>query len=95
MFIYEPSLLMMGDWTTIATSCVAASIGIMAFAAGLQGYMLREARPWERVVLVVAAVLLIVPGYLTDVLGLVLLGIVAFVQKAPMAAGAAATERAK
>jgi len=95
MFIYEPSLLMMGDWFTIVTSCVASTIGVMAFAAGLQGYMLREARPWERLVLVVAAILLIVPGYVTDILGLALLGFVAFVQKMPAGAGAAAAERAK
>jgi TRAP-type uncharacterized transport system fused permease subunit len=95
MFIYEPSLLMIGDWFTIVTSCISAALGIIAFAAGLQGYMLREARVWERIVLVVAALLLIVPGYVTDVLGLVLLGIVIFAQKMPLGAGAAVAERAK
>jgi TRAP transporter 4TM/12TM fusion protein len=97
MFIYEPSLLMMGNWFTIVTSCVASTIGVMSFAAGLQGYMLREARAWERIVLVAAAFLLIVPGYVTDALGLVLLGIVVFAQKMPLGAGAgaAAAQRAK
>jgi TRAP transporter 4TM/12TM fusion protein len=96
MFVYEPSLLMMGDPVTIVTSCLSGTIGVMCFAAGLQGYMLREARMWERALLVVAAVLLIKPGYVSDVIGLVLLAIVAFAQKAQLgAAAAAAPERAK
>ena len=54
MFIYEPSLLMIGDAFTILTSTVSATIGVMCFAAGLQGYLMREAKPWERVILIVA-----------------------------------------
>ncbi|HET7546463.1 MAG TPA: TRAP transporter permease [Usitatibacter sp.] len=97
MFVYEPSLLMMGDWFTILTSSISASIGVMCFAAGLQGYLLREARPWERVLLVVAAVLLIKPGYMSDLVGLALLAVVGFSQKAQKAAlpAAAAVDRAK
>jgi TRAP transporter 4TM/12TM fusion protein len=81
MFVYEPSLLAIGNGLTILSSCVSAVIGVMAFAAGLQGYWIREARPWERVLLVVAAFLLIKPGYLTDVAGLVLLAFLYAVQK--------------
>jgi UPF0716 family protein affecting phage T7 exclusion len=49
------------------------------------------------VVLVVAALLLIKPGYVSDIAGLVLLGVVAFAQKVklPAAADGAAAERAK
>ena len=74
MFVYEPSLLMMGDPITILTSSVSACIGVMCFAAGLQGYLLREARTWERVLLVIAAILLIKPGYVSDLVGLAVLG---------------------
>ena len=97
MFVYEPSLLMIGDPITIVTSTVSACIGVMCFAAGLQGYLVREARAWERALLVIAAILLIKPGYVSDVVGLVLLGVVAFVQKAEArgAPAAAAAERAK
>jgi TRAP transporter 4TM/12TM fusion protein len=92
MFVYEPSLLMMGDPITILTSSLSACIGVMCFAAGLQGYLVREARTWERVLLVVAAILLIKPGYASDFAGLALLAAVALVQKAqkvPLAAAAA------
>jgi len=96
MFVYEPSLLMMGNPITIVTSSVSAIIGVMCFAAGLQGYFLREARAWERLVLVAAAILLIKPGYVSDAIGLVLLALVVFAQKYPGAgAPAGAPQRAK
>jgi TRAP-type uncharacterized transport system fused permease subunit len=76
MFIYEPSLLMIGDWQTITSSFVTATIGTILLAAGLFGYLLRAALLWERVLLVVAAFLLIKPGWITDIIGLVLLALV-------------------
>ena len=36
MFVYEPSLLLIGDWVTSLTSFLSASIGVMCFAAALQ-----------------------------------------------------------
>lgn len=81
MFIYEPSLLMIGEWTTIVTSFVSACIGVVCLAASLQGQLLREARIWERVLLLVAALCLIKPGLVTDGLGLALLAAVLLSQK--------------
>jgi TRAP transporter 4TM/12TM fusion protein len=77
MFVYEPSLLLIGNWTTSLTSLASATLGVMAFAAGLQGYLLaRDAKLWERALLISAAVLLIKPGYLTDLAGIGLLAVV-------------------
>ena len=76
MFIYEPSLLMIGDWQTIVSSFVTASIGTILLAAGLFGYLLRPTLWWERVLLIAAAFLLIKPGWITDLIGLVLLALV-------------------
>jgi TRAP-type uncharacterized transport system fused permease subunit len=53
----------------------------MCFAAALQGWLVREARAWERAVLLVAAFLLIKPGLVTDAIGLLLLALVFVVQK--------------
>jgi TRAP transporter 4TM/12TM fusion protein len=69
MFAYEPALLMIGDWTTIAQSTVTATVGCILLAAGLHGYLARAAAMWERVVLVVAAFCLIFPGLITDLAG--------------------------
>jgi len=95
MFVYEPSLLLIGDWFTSLTSVVSATIGIMCFAAALQGYLAsREAKAWERLTLLVAAVLLIKPGYVTDAIGLALLAAIYLSNRflgasAPVASGAA------
>jgi len=43
--------------------------------------LFREARWWERAVLVAAALLLIKPGYISDAIGLVLLAGVVLSQK--------------
>jgi TRAP transporter 4TM/12TM fusion protein len=76
MFVYEPSLLTIGDPVTVVTSGISASIGVMCLAAGLMGWLRRECAWWERALLIAAALLLIKPGYITDAIGLALLGIV-------------------
>ncbi|MFS8084595.1 MAG: DUF3394 domain-containing protein, partial [Acidobacteriota bacterium] len=76
MFIFEPSLLMIGDWWTILLSATSATIGVICIAGGLHGYFWREARIWERLVLIGAAFMLIKPGLVTDAIGLALLGVV-------------------
>ena len=73
MFVFEPSLLMIGDWFTILSAATSATIGVICLAGGLHGYFLREVRLWERIALLSAAVLLIKPGYITDAIGLALL----------------------
>jgi TRAP-type uncharacterized transport system fused permease subunit len=70
MFVYEPALLMIGDWPTIISSCVSASIGVVLFAGGLHGYLLTAALWWQRIALVVGGLLLIKPGLYTDLAGL-------------------------
>jgi TRAP-type uncharacterized transport system fused permease subunit len=90
MFVYEPSIMMIGDAFTIVTSTASAIVGVMCLAAGLQGYLLRVARPWERIVLVIAAFLLIKPGYISDAVGLALLALVLLAQR--LAVGATASK---
>lgn len=70
MFVYEPALLMIGDWPTIIWRFVASCFGIGLLAAGLHGYLLRRCAMWERVLLVAAAFCLVKPDWMTDLLGL-------------------------
>jgi TRAP-type uncharacterized transport system fused permease subunit len=74
MFVYEPAMLMIGDWSSIALATASGTAGCLLLAAGLHGYLLRACRLWESVALVVAALLLIKPGLATDLLGLGLAG---------------------
>jgi TRAP transporter 4TM/12TM fusion protein len=80
MFVYEPALLMIGDWQTTAHAFVTATFGVVLLSAGLFGYLLRPAAMWERALLVAAAVLLIKPGWITDLVGVGLFALVAGVQ---------------
>jgi TRAP transporter 4TM/12TM fusion protein len=69
MFVYEPALLMIGDWQTIVASCVTASFGVILFAGGLHGYLVGPATLWQRVTLVAGGFCLIKPGLYTDLAG--------------------------
>jgi TRAP transporter 4TM/12TM fusion protein len=69
MFVYEPALLMIGDWPKIIWSFATASVGICLFAAGLHGYLLTHASWWQRVLLVVGGFSLVDPNYITDIIG--------------------------
>jgi TRAP transporter 4TM/12TM fusion protein len=81
MFVYGPSLLMIGSTTTIVTTIISSSIGVVALSAGLMGWFLKEATWLERVLLVAGALLLIKPGLFTDAVGLLLLIGVILLQK--------------
>lgn len=76
MFVYEPALLTIGDWTTTVTGTISAAVGVTLLAGGLFGYLLRPASWWQRAVLIVAAFMLIKPGWITDLMGLALASIV-------------------
>ena len=99
MFVYEPALLMIGDWPLIVWRFILSCVGIAMLAAGLHGYLLRPMPYWERGIAIAAALLLVAPELTTDILGLVLMaGLLAFQfagQRAikPVAVGAAAVDR--
>jgi len=64
------------DWAYVIWSVLSASIGVIALAGGLFGWLLALASVWHRTVLIAAALCLIKPGLYTDVVGLALLAVV-------------------
>jgi TRAP transporter 4TM/12TM fusion protein len=93
MFVYGPSLLMIGAWYQILLAVITASIGVTALAAALHGYLLRPARLWERLALLAGAIALIKPGLVTDLLGLGLVGAVVLSQRVLSVGPATATAK--
>jgi TRAP transporter 4TM/12TM fusion protein len=103
MFVYDPALLMIGDWPSIVWRFVLATAGIALLAAGLHGYLIRWMPMWERTVAVVGAFLLVVPTFWADLAGLAVMTVLIALQlvirhtPAPMpaaaSAGAAAAKR--
>lgn len=84
MFIYGPAILMKGDPLDIVLAAISGVVGIFALAAGLQGYLFQRLVVWQRIVLLIAAVLLIKPGLMTDIVGYCLMGLVLLVQRLPV-----------
>ena len=81
MFVYEPKLLLIvkdwsADWLYVGWSVVSASIGVIALAGGMFGWLLGFASVWQRGLLIVAALCLITPGLITDTIGFGLLAVV-------------------
>ncbi|AZQ66641.1 TRAP transporter permease [Silicimonas algicola] len=78
MFVFGPSLLLIGTWDKIVTTAITAIIGVTFLSAGLSGYLVSPARFLNRVIFVAAALTLIKPGLLTDAvgIGLAVLGVV-------------------
>ena len=69
MFVYGPSLLLMGNWLEIIMAIISASVGVILLSAGLMGWFVGETRLWQRGLLVLSAILLIKPGLTTDLVG--------------------------
>jgi TRAP-type uncharacterized transport system fused permease subunit len=80
MFVFGPSLLLQGTVPHIVWSAITAALGVTALAAGLEGWLLCRAQLYERVLLLGAALTLIKPGVLTDVVGLAIILPIFFVQ---------------
>jgi len=73
MIVFGPSLLMQGKPIQIVGSVITACLGVIAFSAGIQGYLRKRCRLPERLILLLAGVSLLYPGIKTDILGIVLL----------------------
>lgn len=74
VFALEPSLLLLGPTEKIVATALTAALGVSFMAMALVGRLRDRYEALERIVLFLAAILLIVPGHRTDVVGLALAG---------------------
>lgn len=80
MFVFQPALLLSGDFVTVAIAVVTSVTGVIALAAGMQGWLLVATPIYERVALAAGGLTLIYPGLVTDIIGLGLIGGVVMLQ---------------
>ena len=80
MFVYAPSLLLIGSVSEIITSAITALVGVAALAASMVGWLKFRANLLERTFLLGAALSLIMPGLVTDGAGLACLAIAFLLQ---------------
>ncbi|MEX0837681.1 MAG: TRAP transporter large permease subunit, partial [Gemmatimonadota bacterium] len=71
MFVYGPELLLIGEPLAIVHAVITASVGVVCLAAGGVGFARRRLAWWERLIAVAGALVLVYPGWTSDVIGLV------------------------
>jgi TRAP transporter 4TM/12TM fusion protein len=81
IFTYNSSLLLVeGTGSEVIIDIVTAILGVISFCAMSSGYFMRNSTIYERIILGIAAILLIVPVWYLSIIGLVMLLIVFFIQ---------------
>ena len=83
IFAYNPVMLFenVDGWWHVAQISVTAVMGLFGIAAALNGYLYRHIHWTLRLVLVAGGLCMMIPGTLTDVVGLVLVLAVIFYQR--------------
>ena len=79
-FCYNPAMLMEGTFLEIIQVCITSILGIICLAGGLEGFMLTKINIVERILLLVASMLLVDGGLLTDIVGFAITVIVVVIQ---------------
>ena len=74
VFCFSPALLMIDtNAVEVIRIVITSFIGIFGVAAGLEGYLKKEMNALQRVLFVVAGLMLIFPSWITDIVGIVLI----------------------
>ena len=74
VFCFSPALLMIDtNAVEVIRIVITSFIGIFGVAAGLEGYLKKEMNPLQRILFVVAGLMLIFPSWITDIVGIVMI----------------------
>lgn len=80
IFCYDPALLGLGNVFHVVLRASITFVAIVALAGGAEGYLLRKNKFYETLMLFAAAFLLIIPGWVTDLAGFIILSTTIFLQ---------------
>lgn len=75
VFVFSPSLLLVAkgfNFYDFTVTFVGCALGIVVLAAALSRFFLVEMKPWEQIVCLAAALLLIAPGLIVTIVGAVM-----------------------
>ena len=83
IFAYSPALLFenVSGWWEVTQICISALLGIFGIAAALNGHLYKKVPWYFRLLLVAGGLGMMIPGTLTDAVGLVLVAAVIAYQK--------------
>src|SRR5690625_1054028 len=82
IFIYNPIIVLV-DVTALdlIISIITSVIGMVAVSSSVIGFLLTESKVFERLILFVGGLALILPGLLTDVAGIAVIGFIWYLQQ--------------
>jgi TRAP transporter 4TM/12TM fusion protein len=80
MFVYSPTILLIGDWWHVGITVLTASVGVICLAAAGEGYLMQPFKWYERILAIAAAIFLIVPKVSFVVPGLIVLASLLVIQ---------------
>jgi TRAP transporter 4TM/12TM fusion protein len=81
VIVYNPGLILEGPMWDIVWGTFTTLVGVIALAGSIIGFFFRKTSTWERVVLCIGAILLIVPEMITDFVGMAMVGAVFLIQR--------------
>lgn len=75
IFVFNPAMLMINtNLIGVLSISISAIIGMFAISAALEGYICRKESVVERILLAAAGFNCVIPGYVTDAVGFILIG---------------------
>jgi len=81
IFAFNPAMLLIDtNALEVVQIAITSFIGIFGVAAGMEGFMFTNLKPWERVVVIIGGLLLIDPNIITDVVGVAVIGLMVLSQ---------------
>src|SRR5699024_723385 len=83
MFFFSPELLLeAGTTVTITLAVITALIGVYLLAAAVQAWIFGKPASWySRIIMITAAIMFMLSGIQTDLVGFVLVALVVVIQK--------------
>jgi TRAP transporter 4TM/12TM fusion protein len=91
MFVLGPAMVLEGTPFEIVMVVITGTIGVIALAGSVQNWLLTRCLVWERVALFIAAITLIKPGWITDLIGAAIMALIIVLQLARRKKGVLAT----
>lgn len=84
IFAFSPEMLIIGSdkpWYDIVLLVITALCGIYIISAGMEGYMYKHMPVWERLMALAGGLLMIIPGWETDIAGVAIMILIIVLQK--------------
>lgn len=81
IFAYQPGILLDAPILQLVPMLITGSLGIVGIATGTMGFLIRKCANWERVLLIIAGFLMMVPELISDISGIIIIGLIYLNQK--------------